>query len=86
MNYSPTDALRRRQTGKAAWKMTLNDLLESEKTGLMALRALGNRHPHDMETQRLVAQLALEAADRISLINELLNYKDTSSKPDRDEL
>lgn len=75
MNSTPIDAIRRRPIGKAAWRMTLNELLESERTGLQALRAIGNRHPHDMETQRLVATLAIEAAERIGKLNELLAYK-----------
>lgn len=74
------DALRRRPIGKAAWRMTLNELLESEKASLQALRAIGNRHPHDMETQRLVATLALEAADRIGKLNELLQYRDATKE------
>lgn len=56
--------------------MSIYELIESERASLQALRAIGNRHVNDVETQRLVATAALEAAERMSQLHELLHYKD----------
>ena len=55
--------------------MTIYELIDSERAGLQALRSIGNRHVNDVETQRLVATAALEAAERMSQLHELLAYK-----------
>lgn len=68
--------LKRRPVGKAAWRMTVQELIESERAGLQHLRAIGNRHPNDMETQRLVALAALEVGERLGALQELAHYKD----------
>jgi hypothetical protein len=75
----PSDVLtvlKRRPVGKGAWKMTINELIESERTCLDHLRAIGNRHPGDAETQRYVTQAALESATRLIKLGELLHYKE----------
>lgn len=56
--------------------MSVYELIESERAGLHALRAIGNRHVNDVDTQRLVATAALEAAERISQLHELLLYRE----------
>lgn len=82
---SATNPVARRKTGGREWKLTLYELIESEREGLQSLRAIGNRYPHDGELQRLIANAALEAAERISKLNELVNYgKDEGYQHDTD--
>lgn len=69
-------AIKRRPVGKGAWKMTLQEIIESERTSLQDLRAIGNRHPHDAETQRYIANAMYEAADRVMKLTQLLQYKE----------
>lgn len=79
MNSTLQDTLaviKRRPVGKGAWRMTVTELIESERVGLQHLRAIGNRHTNDVDTQRYVAQAAMEAAERLAKLNELLHYKD----------
>ena len=71
--------IKRRPVGKGAWKVTINELIESERTSLQHLRAIGNRHPHDSETQRYITHAALEAAERLIKLGELLHYKEVGS-------
>jgi hypothetical protein len=73
---NPMAALKRRQVAKREWKVTIYELIESERQSLQTLRAIGNRHPSDAETQRLVSTGALEAAERMAKLNELLHYKE----------
>jgi len=68
--------IKRRPVGKGAWKMTITELIESERAGLRHLRAIGNRHPNDSETQRAIASAAFESADRIAQLSELLHYRE----------
>ena len=67
--------IRRRPVGKGAWKMTITELIESERTSLQHLRAIGNRYPGDADLQRFVAQATAEAAERLIRLNELLHYR-----------
>lgn len=60
--------------------MTLEELIESEKAAIQMMRALGNRHPNDVETQRIVAMFALDAAGILDALHELLMYRDDSNK------
>lgn len=73
------DAIRRRPVGKVAWKVTIDELIESERTTLQHLRSIANRHPHDTETQRAVASLTLEAAERLAKLHELRSYRESSN-------
>ena len=68
--------IKRRPVGKGAWKMTIQELIESERASLRHLRAIGNRHPNDSDTQRAITNAVFESADRIALLSELLHYKD----------
>jgi hypothetical protein len=68
--------IRRRPVGKGAWKVTITELIESERTGLQHLRAIGNRYPDDADLQRYVAQATAEVAERILRLNELLHYRE----------
>ena len=68
--------IRRRPVGKGAWKVTITELIESERTCLQILRAIGNRAPNDPEMQRHVANITLEVAERLIKLGELLHYKD----------
>ena len=56
--------------------MTIQELIESERTSLQQLRAIGDKRPDDAAIQRLVSLAALEAADRISRLQELLHYRE----------
>lgn len=77
------EVIRRRPIGKALWKLTIYELIDSERAGLQALRSIGNRHVNDVDTQRLVATAALEAAERMSQLHELLQYR--SEEPNETE-
>ena len=79
--YDLLKVISRRPVGKGAWRMTLTELIESERTCLQYLRAIGNRHPSDGDLQRFVAQATAEAAERIAKLNELLCYKGESAEP-----
>jgi len=69
-------AIKRRPVGKGAWKMTISELIESERASLQELRAIGNRHPNDAETQRHLVKVLLEAAERMNKLMELQHYKE----------
>lgn len=77
-------AIKRRPVGKGAWKMTITELIESERASLQDLRAIGNRHPNDVETQRYLVKVLLEAAERLSKLMELQHYRDPSEAPVND--
>ena len=68
--------IKRRPVGRGAWKMEINQIIESERASLRHLRAIGNRHPNDSDTQRAITNAVFESADRIALLSELLHYKD----------
>ena len=68
--------IKRRPVGKGSWRMTITEILESEMAGLRDLRAIGNRHPNDIDTQRHINNAVFEAAERIAKLNELRLYKD----------
>jgi hypothetical protein len=72
-------AIKRRPVGKGAWKMSLTELIESERAGLRHLRAIGDRHPNDTDTLRHINKALYEAADRIAVLSELLHYKDVDN-------
>jgi hypothetical protein len=73
---TPLDVIKRRPVGKGAWKLTIQDLLESERLSLQHLRSISDKRPEDAAIQRLVANAALEAGERISQLQELMHYKD----------
>lgn len=56
--------------------MTINELLESQRRINQLLRAISNRHPNDVETQRAAMQATGEVADSVFGLTELLGYKD----------
>lgn len=76
-----TKVIERRSVGKASWRMTLNELLESEQSDLARLRRLRDKHLHDAETQRLIGELLYEKAERLLRLNELLRYKGKDDAP-----
>lgn len=60
--------------------MTLQEILESERADLVRLRRLRDKHPHDAETQRIVAELLDEKSERMAKLNELAQYRDTNPR------
>jgi hypothetical protein len=72
----PLSVIKRRPVGKGAWRMTVQELIESERAGLQHLRAIGNLHPNDAETQRLIAMAAFGVGERLGALQELAHYKD----------
>ena len=52
------------------------ELIESQRRVLQLLESIGNRHPHDVEVQRSVAQANGEVAAPLIRMNELLGYRD----------
>lgn len=60
--------------------MQLTEILESERADLVRLRRLRDKHPHDAETQRIIAELLDEKSERMVKLNELKNYKDEGAK------
>lgn len=56
--------------------MIIFDLLEQHKRINQLLRAIGNRHPNDVETQRAVAQATGEIADGVIGLQQLLGYSE----------
>lgn len=61
--------------------MTIFDLLEQHKRINQLLRAIGNRHPNDVETQRAIAQATGEIADGVISLQELLGYREAKEEP-----
>ena len=59
--------------------MTVQELIESERDNLQWLRAVANRHPHDADVQRLIALVAMGAAERLGKLQELAHYRDTET-------
>jgi hypothetical protein len=59
--------------------MSLTELIESERDCLRHLRAIGDRHASDAETLRHINKVVLEAAQRIAVLNELMQYKGDDS-------
>lgn len=74
-----TNPMSRRKVGGREWRMTLYELIESERAGIAAWWAISNRHVGDAETQRLCVQGLAEAAERLGKLNELVNYKGEES-------
>lgn len=72
---NPFAALQRRQVGKREWRVTIQELLESERADLVLLRRMREKYTTDSETQGLVAQLLDSKAERLIKLNELLHYK-----------
>lgn len=77
--HDPLSVIKRRPVGKGAWKVTVQELIESERHSTQMLRAISNRHPNDVETQRLVACVALESAERLGRLQELAHYKESDN-------
>lgn len=71
----------RRMAGKREWRVTVYELLESEREGITILRSISNRHPNDAETQRLCGRGFEEIAGRVIRLNELLGYRDEKGEP-----
>lgn len=71
---NPFAALKRRQVGKREWKLSIQEILESERSDLARLRRLRGKYANDAETQRLVAELCDEKSERVIKLNELLHY------------
>lgn len=67
--------IKRRPVGKGAWRMTLQQVIESERGDLSSLRRLSEKYPHDAELQRIVAQLYAEHNERAHKLWELMNYR-----------
>lgn len=59
--------------------------LISERAGLQHLRAISDKCPANADIQRLVAQAALEAAQRLGQLQELLHYKDSGKDSNGDK-
>lgn len=64
--------------------MTVQEVIESERAGLQHLRAISDKCPTNADLQRLVAQAALEAGERLGQLQELLHYKDTAKDTNGD--
>lgn len=60
--------------------MTINEVLEGSNTLVGILRDIGNKHPADATTQRLVAQGLQEVAYSLIKLNELLHYREKDSE------
>lgn len=76
LTTAPLAVIKRRPVGKGAWKVTVQEIIESEQRGIQTLRAIGDKRPLDGDLQRLVAIAALEAAERMSKLSELLHYRE----------
>jgi hypothetical protein len=73
--YDTLKVISRRPVGKGAWRVTITELIESERAGLRHLEAIKKCHPKDAKLQGYVASCALEAAERLAKLNELLHYR-----------
>lgn len=79
LSETPLGVIKRRPVGKTAWRVTVNECIESERALLQILRAVANRHPNDVETQRLLTQGALDLAECLTKLHELALYRDTAT-------
>jgi hypothetical protein len=72
---SPFDAYKRRIVGGIYWRDRLQEAIELERSTLADLRAIKDKHHTHLATQQLVANVALAAAERMGMLNELLQYQ-----------
>lgn len=79
-----TNPMGRRKVNGREWRVTVHELLENCKRVNQLLRAIGNRHPNDVETQRAVAQATGEIADGVIGLQELLGYADRKDTKEED--
>lgn len=69
------DAIGRREVGKVAWRGVINDLIDSEREDLDALKILRSRLS-DTDSLRLVGGLLERKAERVIELTLLLRYRD----------
>lgn len=74
-----TSAISRREVGKVWWKSVINELLDSEKEDLEALRIL-RRKVTDAESLGIIAGLLERKAERVIELNLLLRYRDSEKE------
>jgi hypothetical protein len=72
-------AISRREVGKVWWKSVINELLDSEKEDLEALRIL-RRKVTDAESLGIIAGLLERKAERVIELNLLLRYRDAEKE------
>lgn len=76
-SVNPYSALKRRQAGKREWKVSIEEVLKSEREGMKVLRELSDKYSTDAATQKLIGEGFEQAAGRVIALTELLHYKDT---------
>jgi hypothetical protein len=68
--------IKRRPVGKGAWKVTINEITESQREVVATLRSIRHRHPGDAATQADVAAALDSITEILIKLGELLHYKE----------
>lgn len=72
--------LKRRIAGGRDWKMTIQGVLESERSDLKKLRLLRTRLSSDRDGFEILMDLYEEKCGRLIELNELLHYRDAEKE------
>lgn len=75
-NITTNNAVTRRGVGKAAWRRTLMNLIESEQDDLEDLEILRMKLRNDPEALRILAEMSDRKTVRIVQLTQLLRYSD----------
>lgn len=70
--------VKRRPVGKGAWKLTINELLESERSDLAKLRRLRSKFGSDAEALGILIELYEGKTERLISLQELMHYREPS--------
>lgn len=75
-NIATNNTVTRRGVGKASWRRTLMNLIESEQDDLEDLEILRQKLCDDKEALRILAEMSDRKTIRIVQLTQLLRYSD----------
>jgi hypothetical protein len=75
-NIANNNAVTRRGVGKASWRRTLMNIIESEQEDLEDLAILRNKLRNDPEALRILSEMSDRKTVRIVQLTQLLRYSE----------
>jgi hypothetical protein len=75
-NIANNNAVTRRGVGKASWRRTLMNIIESEQEDLEDLAILRNKLRNDPEALRILSEMSDRKTVRIVQLTHLLRYSE----------
>jgi hypothetical protein len=75
-NIANNNAVTRRGVGKASWRRTLMNIIESEQDDLEDLAILRNKLRNDPEALRILSEMSDRKTVRIVQLTQLLRYSE----------